>query len=86
MSAADIERLSRVLCVADGQDPDVCGPAPDDDTPQWRLYVSDVRTLLIGLREPSDKMVQAGADASNSCLTDAGDSWRVMIDTLLGET
>lgn len=85
-----IDRAARALAVSrGGADPWETLEMPDKE--RWR---KDVRVVLEALREPDERMAEAGTEIIRSVSpaetvtahhNDAVNTWRYMIDTLLGE-
>jgi len=75
-----IERAARALALRN-----------DGRGARWDVWVGDVHTVLMAIREPSDEMVERGEGALCDAGVDnveTGDPvycWQAMIDVALGE-
>ena len=89
-----IEKVARAICVCAQRDPDLQGiQSPFGDiTPmpagyrQWQNYEAEARAAIKSMREPTQRMEDAG---QKSCAVDAWYSeavWQAMIDAALKET
>lgn len=92
-----IERAARALCALNRMDPDATiasggfqrsvGDMPPAPRKQWEEFAPQVRAVIAAIREPSEEVVEAGAEAWTPGV--AGDgirtSWNAMIDALLAE-
>lgn len=92
-----IERVARAICRAsNGGDPvsedsDLTGLKPGDAgfCPEWVFYRGDAIAAIKEMREPTDKMIEAGSGAlwaSDDSPNDAVACWQAMIDAALEET
>lgn len=82
----DLERLARVI----GECYDGCAD-PVDTPNNWGRAMEAARAVLTALREPSNAVLDAGADNLVGSIDDdwRGDAliiWRAMIDSILSET
>jgi hypothetical protein len=86
MADTIVERVARILCREDGDDPErICrGEKRSAGTTyrSWQAYVSVARRIVAAKRDPEDGMVDAGFDAE---LDEEGDMaprnvWEAMID------
>lgn len=82
-----VERAARALRELDGHAPDI-----EDDNPTWQNYLSNVRAVLQAIREPTDGMMEAGAEiirnvgpseSPEAHRNDAANTWRFMVDEAL---
>lgn len=85
-----IERAARALCELDGNPPG----ATMNGKPLWQDYVPEVRAVLAAVRDPNEAMLDKGVDGgpfnqpsgdSPDYTAMVTDTWRAMIDELLGE-
>lgn len=79
-----IERVARVLAIEEDQDPDMLNGAVGV---VWRLYEPHARALIAAMREPTPKMVAAGAEEDMWVQNEGQDPqpgiWQAMIDEAL---
>jgi len=86
-----IERAARILYDAVQPEWDWNDPGAE---PLRRKYRENARAVIAALREPSELMIEAGAeiirhigpDESNDAFfNDAANTWRLMVDSALAE-
>lgn len=73
-----VERIARALAVEDGKfDPELV----------WQMYIGRAQAALSALLEPSEAMVEAGADAVFDFMDDKDlrDIWSAMIQAAIAE-
>jgi hypothetical protein len=71
-----IERVARVLHARD-----------DYDGYTWHDYIPDARAAIAAMREPNEKMIDAGFKQQQIVLSKPVEGlWQSMIDAALGET
>lgn len=85
-----VERAARALCEADGNSTDfVVGIQP-----MWKSYLPKVQTVLKAIREPNERMAEAGGqvvryvdrdESSEYYKQDAANVWRLMVDAAMVE-
>ena len=73
-----IERAARALCQLDGHPENISF----EGAPRWQDYVEEACAVLRAIREPSEEMIEAGAELDTSLPTRM---WPAMIDAALGE-
>lgn len=77
MTESMIERVAKVLCRQDGVDPSALQGA-------WQAYTVQAQELIEAMREPTARMVAAGAMGSGEdSETVASSAWGSMIDAAL---
>ncbi len=99
-----IERVARIIC-EEGPDAVIYGATTVANIagriariqygePAWRLYEKRARRIIEAIREPTDKMVNAGAamvvnegeeDGGHICIADPDTIFMAMIDAALEE-
>lgn len=79
------EKIARALCELHRHDPDeLILP----ETPAWVGYLPEARTVLEALREPDERMVQAGNDARDPNAPigpNTVEVWQAMLSAAGGE-
>lgn len=97
MAETMIERVARAICVASGLDPDRPFSSSNyskETEPQefaWHEYLPEARAAINAMREPTESMVENGADSENTleAMTDLTDAqsvrniYHAMIDRAL---
>lgn len=82
-----IEKAARALCRADGRDDTLSS----NGAPAWQAYLPQVMAVIGAIHEPSDHMMEAGAEVIRYVspdeteagrLNDATNVWRYMIDAM----
>lgn len=78
-----LERACVALCELAGNPP----YATMDGKPLWQSYLPEVRAVLLAVREPSRKMLEAAADIDLGPNVQAGGTeyWHAMIDAAMKE-
>jgi hypothetical protein len=87
-----VERVSRAICVANGEDPDKMYPYVDPGSkvlcsfgvyqPQWFHVLPLARAAIAAMREPTKAMIES---AEVEAVYPA-EHWRTMIDEALKDT
>ena len=75
-----LERAARALCALDGNPAE----ARMDGKPMWQSYLTEVRTVIQAIREPSIKMGVAWCNSVPDGSSPMRD-WQAMIDAMLAE-
>ncbi len=86
MEIAPLERAARALAVYDGLDPDKTYLMNDESKRFiWQEYLPHARAVLMAIREPSLKILEAGyaVAADRADETDWQELWQAMIDAAL---
>ena len=94
-----VERVARAICVGDPDgtyrrlvacDPPLLGRfgviRSNVETPNWEMYVDKACAAIVAMREPTEKMIDAGFKEQQIVLSKPIEGlWQAMIDAALEE-